>query len=313
MSKTNPILKSLRESAGVRLAVLFFSFFVLLLFSSGISLFINNIPYGDTRSHLLLTSVCQSVLAFCLPAFILARFCSKSPINWLKLNNTPTLKALLGVLIVYGISMPAMEWIIEWNQGIHFPEALSGIESTFRKWEETNESTTKILLEAHGLLPVLIGVLVIGVLTGFSEELFFRGGLQGIFIRSSIKKSSAIWLAAFIFSVMHFQFFGFVPRLLMGAFFGYLLYWTKSIWVPVFAHMLNNSMVVITSAYSGDASLSLLDRENPSLLLGNSLSVIASVVLTVLFLWLCKNSMFKNNKSYKSIWRKSQLPRVSGK
>lgn len=303
----------MRESSGIRLAVLFGSFFLFLLFSTFISLFIDKSPYGDARDHLLLSSVCQSILAFCIPAFLLARFCSKNSFNWLRLNNAPTFKALLGVLIVYGISMPAMEWIIEWNQSIRFPEALSGIESTFRKWEEASEATTKILLETHGWFSIITGVLVIGILTGISEELFFRGGLQGIFIRSSIGKGSAVWLAAFIFSVMHFQFFGFVPRLIMGVFFGYLLIWTKSIWVPVFAHLLNNSMVVVTSAFSGDISASLLDRENPSLFLGNSLSVVGSVILTFLFLWLCRDSMFKNNKSYKSIWRKSQLPPVSEK
>lgn len=54
-----------------------------------------------------------------------------------------------------------------------------------------------------------------------------------------------MWATAFIFSAVHLQFFGFFPRLLMGAFFGYMVLWTGSIWASVFAHALNNSLVVI--------------------------------------------------------------------
>ena len=48
-----------------------------------------------------------------------------------------------------------------------------------------------------------------------------------------------------LFSAMHMQFFGFFPRMLLGALFGYLLVWTGSLWVPVFAHFFNNASAVI--------------------------------------------------------------------
>lgn len=292
----------------MRLAVLFGSFFFLLLFSSSFAFIINQLP-GDARTHGLLASTVQCILAFCLPAFILAKFSSNDWKRWLELTRPPKIRALIGVLIVYCISMPAMEWLIEWNSNIRLPESMAGLEQTLRNWEETNEATSRLLLDTHGFFPVLVGVLVIGVLTGFSEELFFRGGLQGIFSRSNIGIGVSVWLAAFIFSTMHFQFFGFLPRLLMGAFFGYLLIWTRSIWVPMFAHILNNSVVVISSAVSGDPSSNLIDSTNPSIFFDNSLGVIISIVLTTAFLVICRNYIFKSKSLFP--WQKKQLPSVS--
>lgn len=310
MTESNPFLKNIRESAGFRLAILFGSFFVLMLVSSILSMAINGSGVGSERTHGLLSSIIQCLLAFCVPAFLLAKFSSHKWADWLYLTKMPPLKALLGVAIVFVISMPAMEWLIEFNNNLHLPESLKGLEETMRGWEENSEQYTKVLLESQGVLSTLAGVLVIGLLTGFSEEMFFRGGFQGIMTRTTMQAATAVWISAFLFSFMHFQFFGFLPRLLMGAFFGYLLVWTKSIWVPVFAHALNNSAVVIGAAITGDASGSLIDSETSSAVLGSNLTVIGSVIFTILFLWFCRDNLFKSNNT-DNRWQKSQLPPVS--
>ena len=292
MSETYPVLKNIRESAGIRLAVLFGSFFILLLLVTVINSIIEKQP-GNPRSHILIATMVQCILAFCIPALLVAKFSSKDYAGWLYLTNVPYLRSILGVIIVYIISLPAMEWLIQWNSNIHLPESLSSLEKVFREWETTAEASTRIILDTHGVLSVLAGVLIIGVLTGFSEELFFRGGLQGILTGTSIGKGVSIWICAFIFSVMHFQFFGFLPRLMMGAFFGYLLVWTRSLWVPVFAHVLNNSVVVISSSINEEVSISLLDGENTAIIFGNGFTVCGSFLLTILFFIFCKDSIFK--------------------
>ena len=313
MSENISPLKYLRESAGMRLAVLFGSFFVLLIVTTFIGVTIDSLSLGSKRDHLLWGSVVQNILAFCIPAVLVAKFSSKEYKKWLRLNNPPKIKALLGVLVVYLISMPAMEALIDWNANLRFPESMSTLENVLRGWEENSEKTTEILLEVNGWLPMVVGVLVIGMITGFSEELFFRGGLQGILTRSNLNTAGAVWLAAFVFSTMHFQFFGFVPRLLMGVFFGYLLIWTKSIWVPVFAHVLNNSMVVITAAIYGDHTASFLEKVSSNELLQNSfVTILSSVFLTALFLIFCRNFIFKNCKSSNALWQRSQPQSGSG-
>lgn len=303
MSEPNPILFSMRESAGLRLAVLFGSFFILLILSSIIGAGIDALPI-DARNKILITSGVQCLLAFCFPAIILARFSSNKWKEWLCLTKTPKIRSFAGVLIVYFISLPAMEWLIEWNSQLHLPESMAALEQTLRGWEETANATTEILLETHGFFPVLAGVLVVGVLTGFSEELFFRGGLQGILVKSSMHPGTAVWIAAIIFSTMHFQFFGFFPRLLMGVFFGFLLLWSGSIWLPVFAHLLNNSVVVILSSVTGNVSAGVVDSVSPGFLNENIIPVVISVILTSLLLIFFRNYLFKKDNNLELSWRK---------
>ena len=312
-SSSNPFMKTVRESAGIRLAVLFGSFFIFLLLTSVINPFIDNLPLGSTRDKILINSVIQCLLAFCLPAILLSRFSSNNGWKWLELTRPPKIKSIVGVLLIYFLSLPAMEWLIEWNSQLHFPSSLSALENLFRQWENASETTTKILLNSHGWYALIIGVLIIGLLTGFSEELFFRGGLQGIFERSSMGQGASVWLAAIIFSMMHFQFFGFFPRLLMGAFFGYLLIWTRSLWVPVFAHALNNSMVVITSALTGDHTKSIIEGTKITDYFGGTITIIISTFLTILFLYCFKDYFFKSYKSRSQRWQKSQLPPATGR
>ena len=308
MSETIPILKQIRESAGMQMAVLFGSFVIFLILSTLIGGEIDSLSIGDKRNGALLASAVQGVLAFGIPAFLLARFASNKPENWLKINKPFSVKAIFGVLILYVLSMPALEWLIEWNQNLHLPQSLSSLEETLRSWEDTNSQTSNTLLQASGFGSVVIGVLVIGVLTGVVEELFFRGGVQGIFMRSKVGLQSSIWIAAFVFSFMHFQFFGFLPRLLMGAFFGYLLVWTNDLKVSMFAHIFNNSIVVVVAAVNGIDSLS-----TTSILPGSPFLPILSLASTSIFLWLFRGYFFKDNFKLSLPWQKKQLPPISGR
>ena len=134
------------------------------------------------------------------------------------------------------------------NEQLSLPDSLYAIEQWMRATEDAAKAVTDSFLTGNTILGLLGCVLLLGVLTGLSEEMLFRGALQGTLIESRNVHFS-IWLTAFVFSVLHFQFFGFVPRMLLGAIFGYLLVWTGSLWVPVIAHALNNSVVVISSYF----------------------------------------------------------------
>lgn len=301
------IVRNVRESSGLRIAVLFGSFFMLLIVTTMFSAIINNSNVGDNRTHILLSAAIQCVLAFCLPAYFVARFSSNSPWNWLRLTKKISIKPILGVIIVYFLTLPSMEWLIEWNSNIHLPDSMSGLESTLRKLEDDAAATTSIILGAQGFGSILVGILVIGVLTGFSEELFFRGGLQKTLEQSGIGISKAIILASFIFSFMHFQFFGFIPRFLMGLFFGYLVVWTSDIKISMFAHILNNSLVVLIAGIEGNS-----DVANPetAILPQNDWLPLISIIASTIFFIYFRGYFFQNKKL--TIWRKSQLPPVTG-
>jgi len=93
----------------------------------------------------------------------------------------------------------------------------------------------------------LAGLLVIAVIPALGEEVLFRGVLQNIFQKSfgHTQPHAAIWLAAFVFSAIHLQFYGLVPRMLLGALFGYLYVWSGNLWYPIVAHFANNSITLL--------------------------------------------------------------------
>lgn len=273
--------------------VLFLSFFFLLLLAAAIGESYKLIPGVSSHSALLLASATQCVVAFCFPAWIAAKFSSNKPWTFLSVNTLSPVRAFAGVMVVYCLALPAMNQLIDWNAHISFPEWAKGLESTLRQWEDANNEVAMSVLQTSSLAGMLITVAVVGVLTGISEEIFFRGAMQRIFLDSKVSKWVAIWGTALIFSAIHFQFFGFVPRLLMGAFFGYLIVWTGSLWPAVFAHALNNSMVVVayyalrdSVSWDIDSIGIARDGELP-------MTALASVIATTLFFIKFRNFFFK--------------------
>lgn len=202
---------------------------------------------AGTRLSLLLTAATQCVLAFMIPSVVTMRCLGSDPLRRMCATRGATPKALLGVAAVCVAAMPALDQVIYWNEHMSFPSSMAGLEQTLREMEELNASVGRRLMDTTSFGGMFGGVMVMGVLTGISEEFFFRGGMQRILTLNGVNRHVAIWVTAFVFSAIHFQFYGFVPRLLMGAWFGYLLVWTRSVWCSAFAHALNNSVVVVAT------------------------------------------------------------------
>lgn len=293
MTESPDSIPPFRQSAAVRLLVLLtlFSFFLLLAAAAGGAL--SMIGGMGERTRLLLTSTLQCVIGFCLPAYLTARFASASPLRFSGVGTGASPRAFVGVVIVCVLALPAMNQLISWNASLHFPSWASEVERTLRSWEEANSAVAETILSADSFIQMLAGVAVVGILTGFSEEYFFRGTLQTVFVDSGIRKFWAVWCAAAVFSAMHFQFFGFFPRLLMGGFFGWLLVWTGSLWPAVFAHALNNSLVVVASwAFAGSEGFDSLGVAGEGRF---PWAAVMSLVATSLFFLQFRNYFFKSN------------------
>lgn len=238
--------KNVKNCRLIGLSVLFGIFFVMLLMLGLLQPVMHN-PDMSQRTTILAVSTLQDIMAFIIPAFLCAWAISTKPASMICIDRIPTVKNVAGVIILFLISIPALNQIVWWNQQMVFPDALSGLEQKLRSMEEAGAATAETILDIKSIGGMISGVLVVGLLTGFSEELFFRGGIQRCLTITGMHPSAAIWISAAVFSFLHFQFFGFVPRLLLGAMFGYLLLWTGSIWIPSLAHALNNSLVVVSA------------------------------------------------------------------
>ncbi|MBO7609329.1 MAG: CPBP family intramembrane metalloprotease [Muribaculaceae bacterium] len=189
----------------------------------------------------------QDVFAFIIPAVATMAICYFKPWKAMALSKAPSWKGILVAVLVCAASMPAMNWLVEWNKGIELPKALSGLEEWMRVMEDQGEAITKSMLHGSSVFTLLINLLVVAFIAGLSEEILFRGSMQRILTLSGRNVHYAIWLVAIVFSAIHMQFYGFVPRMLLGAWNGYLLVWTRSLWVPIIAHTLNNGIVVVAT------------------------------------------------------------------
>lgn len=223
---------------------------LLGLFFAGLSiaglfsgLFVNIIP---GRPGLLASSFTQNLFAFCLPAIFVAMIVCRTPRRLLGLDRIPTLRSFAGMIILYVAALPLFDQTIAWNEAMHLPQSISGIEQTMRNMENEALRISNTILNGNGVWVLLSGLLFVGIVTGFCEEIFFRGALQRMLMSHRIGKHASVWIAAFIFSLLHFQFFGFLPRLLIGAMFGYLFLWSGSLYLNATAHAFNNSMVVVS-------------------------------------------------------------------
>lgn len=192
-------------------------------------------------------SVAQNVLVFIAPAAAFAYLVYQAPWRFLRLDKAPALKDILLVIAVLVASLPAMNYLVEMNKLMHLPDCLSGVEEWMRECEDAAQELTSSLLNTTSFPEMLWLVLVVGVITGIGEEIFFRGAFLGTFLQKPVNKHVSIIFVAVIFSAFHMQFFGFFPRLLLGIWFGYLVVWTRSLWVPIIAHALNNSLVVVAT------------------------------------------------------------------
>lgn len=226
------------------LGILFISFFIMMLvvglLQQSLAIFIK-----DERNLFLISSLAQSLLTFMFPAFLTSYLCKPNPWKYMGFTNNVNLKEFIGVILVLLIATPAMNVIIDWNANINLPSQMSSFENLLREWENNASKITAMVLGDSTVWGLISAILIVGCVTGLAEELFFRAGLQKALITNGFNYHLAVWLTAFIFSAVHFQFFGFVPRLIIGAALGYLYYFSRSIWVAAFAHAMNNTSVVV--------------------------------------------------------------------
>lgn len=151
-------------------------------------------------------------------------------------------------LIIFGVQLaflPFNGWLQSVNENLQLPASLKGLETFLKSMEENLADVTKFLTTYDSVWQLLLAFLVIAVIAGIGEELIFRGLIQRKLQLGLNNPHAAIWISAIIFSAFHMQFYGFLPRLMLGAMFGYFYYWSGNLWVPIAAHIFNNGFAVV--------------------------------------------------------------------
>lgn len=179
--------------------------------------------------------------AFFIPPFVLALILSRKPMELYDLRSkTKWELAVLATIIVF-FAQPFIQLTGELNEMLSLPKSLDWLVKQDAEIQKEYES----MLDIKNLSGFLVVLFVVAVLPAIGEELIFRGGLQKILHKWTGNLHAGVWIAAFLFSAVHFQIFYFLPRLVLGATFGYLFAWSKNLWYPIIAHFLNNAMVIL--------------------------------------------------------------------
>lgn len=266
-----------------RWGVFILSFVVMFIFTGIISGLFSSIGLSE-RIRVLSVSVIQGLLAFVFPTLLTWILTSSEPAVSIGLREQVSGRLWLWIISLYIIAYPALCQTVFWNEHMSLPDSMGGLEATWRKWEEAGAKTTHEILSVSSIGAMIVNVLIVGLFTGFAEEMFFRAGFQKLMIQSGMHPGIAIWIAALIFSAVHMQFFGFVPRLLLGAMFGYVYYRTGSIWASALLHGINNSIVVVTTWL---AALGIISENVDDVFIiasGFPWIFVASSTITIIFL-----------------------------
>ena len=187
----------------------------------------------------------SAIGTFLFPALAVAWLCSPDPEAYLCIKRKTDTKILLLVLASMILMSPTITLTALLNKQMVLPSFMAPVEAWMQTQEALAEQLTNTLLAGDGLLTFLSNLVVMALMAGITEEFLFRGALQRIIGQWTANHHIVIWSAAILFSAFHLQFYGFLPRMLLGAYFGYLLYWSRNIWIPVFAHFANNAFAVI--------------------------------------------------------------------
>ena len=185
----------------------------------------------------------QTVFTFVLPAFLLAHFVGQG-VSYLKFTPIRSPFIWFAVILLMPLALPAVNWLKSLNDLVVLPHFMSGIELWMQQMENQSEVLTDKFLSVSSYSGLALNLLVMAAIPALGEELFFRGILQTV-LGEKLNRHLAVWITAFIFSAIHLQFYGFLPRFCLGAALGYLFLFSGSIWASIVAHFINNALAVL--------------------------------------------------------------------
>ena len=245
------------------IAVAFSTVLFGIPFGDLLPLLTGNLSHPNARLAFLFIQGIGGGGAFLLGGWLFIRLVDKKT---LKIKHQISRVKFTGIAVVTALMIGFILFnslIVYLNMNIHFPEFLSGLERALREKEDELMLLTRYITDFDNGLEFFVALLVIGVMAGWGEEYLFRGILQPKIHRYTGNMHLGVWITAFIFSAIHLQFYGLLPRMFLGALFGYLYVYSGSLIYPIIAHTLNNALTV-TMVYLGKIGAIDFDIEGPS-------------------------------------------------
>lgn len=283
--KMRPLFSS--ASPGFKIAYLFLWLFIGVFAAGIFTRLVWMIPcLGDSGDRVLIyvSSALQSIFAIALPAYLAVAHTDARPLRYLKIgNNGRMMQKIVFAVLIFCVSYLFTSFMAQWNSSMNLPESMSDIEQMMRSMEDAAMETTELLLSGSTPAAFILNLVIVAGMAAVSEELFFRGALQQFLMEKFRNGHAAVWLTALLFSMVHLQFYGFLPRMILGALLGYLFLYTQNLWIPVIFHFINNATVIVLHYFWGDSAwFSCLD-EMPVTVPYLATAVVSALLTLLLF------------------------------
>ena len=198
----------------------------------------------EVISGMKIIQALSSILIFFLPAFVFSIIVyAGKPTSFLGLKPAPLKSMYILAIVIIIVAFPFVFWLGEMNQLIPLPKWMGDLEQEATKQMQQ-------FLKARHIGDVILNVLIIALLPAIGEEVCFRGALQRIMIHITKNAWTGIIVTSILFSALHLQFQGFIPRMFLGMILGAIYWYSGSLWPSILAHFVNNAIQVIVVSYA---------------------------------------------------------------
>ena len=235
---------------------------------------------ADSLASLRFMQISSQIFTFVLPPIIYAFLVKENPIKSLGFSESTILWLFIGIAMIYAI-LPLNSVFAEWNAGLKLPESMSSLEKLMKEMQDSATEIMEKLVNVNNIGGLIINLIMIAGLAAFGEELIFRSIIQTSLIKICKNAHIGIFIASAIFSFIHFEFYGFLPRLVLGLLLGYMFYYSRSIWIPMAMHFVNNGTIVVLYFLNNVKVINIdvesFGQTNVAVLI---LSIIAMIVLS---------------------------------
>lgn len=240
----------------------------------------------------------QFISLFVIPVFICSWLFSNNTKRYLGLKQPSHPGYILAGVGVMLIAIPFTSWLGELNRNIPFP---SGMASWMKAKEDDAARTIQALLTRNSIKDLLLNLVFIAGLAAVGEELLFRGLVQRLFIKMFKSPWAGIIVAAALFSAMHMQFYGFLPRFALGVLLGVIYWYSGSLWTAILAHFIYDATLIVLAYFNP----SMLEDENNMQISNLAIAgVISMALVAALVIWMKK----KSSASFETVYAEDGLP-----
>jgi uncharacterized protein len=271
--------------------MLFSALFGILIlvpfYGSGILGILSSPDYSNATviTSLKVIQICNMAGGLLMPALLYLWLCTPKEEKYTAFSLKISPLLVVSAIILTVVSQPFIGWTSELNSYLSLPDWLAPVEGWMKGKEKLGADITDAFLATTTAGGLTVNLFMIVVLPAFAEEVLFRGVLAKSFRDWTKSIHFAVLISAFIFAAIHLQFYGFLPRFLLGVALGYLFFWSGSLWLPIAAHFTNNFLSVMVEFLYRKGIIHTnaenFGMNNPLLITGFSLLALSAILYMI--------------------------------